>query len=68
MKAVGSILSGETAEGEVLLFLVLISKTLDNLGSAVHFMGDLVLGESNLGLRVSRFCLLGTVEQLVLED
>ena len=65
--AVGSALSGESAEGAVLSLLVLESKTLDDLGGSVDLLGKMNFGSGDSGLRLGRLGLLGTVAELVLQ-
>ena len=65
--AVGSALSGESAEGAVLCPLVLESKSLDDLGGSVDLLGEKNFGSGDSGLRLGGLGLLGTVAELVLQ-
>ena len=65
--AVGSALSGESAEGAVLSLLVLESKSLDDLGGSVDLLGEKNFGSGDSGLRLGRLGLLGAVAELVLQ-
>lgn len=61
-------LSGEATESQVLGLLVLVSEALNDLGGAVHVLGDVELGSEEAGLGGSGTLLLGTVNHLVLQE
>ncbi len=68
MLAIGRALLGETAEGEILLLLVLVGEALNNLCGMVNFAGDVPGGSKDAGLGLSGTSLLCAVVHLVLGD